>query len=40
MVKQGKYTVQLVNVNSKTPFLLPEHMASNGEVYMEVEPNA
>jgi hypothetical protein len=38
MVKQGKYTVQLVNADSKTPF--PEHTASNGEVYVEVEPNA
>lgn len=38
MVKQGKFSVELVNADGRTPF--PEHKAENGEVYVEVEPNA
>jgi hypothetical protein len=38
MVKQGKFTIQLVNANGGIPF--PEHTKENGEVYVEVEPDA
>jgi len=36
MVKQGDFTVELVNATTKQPF--KEHTSSNGETYVEVEP--
>lgn len=38
MVKQGDFSVELVYADSKTPF--PEHTASDGSTYVEVEPDA
>jgi hypothetical protein len=38
MVKVGKHTVALIYADTKKPF--KEHTASDGQVYVEVEPNA
>jgi hypothetical protein len=38
MVKAGKHTVALIYADTKIPF--KEHSASDGQVYVEVEPNA
>lgn len=38
MVKQGKFTVEIVNADTKIAF--PYHTSPNGENYVEIEPNA
>jgi hypothetical protein len=37
MVREGKFTVELVDGLSKSPY--KEHKATNGRTYVEVEPN-
>lgn len=38
MVKQGKYSVEIVNADGRIPF--PEHTSTSGETFVEVEPEA
>ena len=38
MVKRGAFTAEIVHADSKDPF--PEHTASNGDTYVEVEPKS
>jgi len=38
MVKKGKFSVEIINADTKTAF--PEHTAPNGDLYVEVEPDS